>query len=279
MIETQFRKDDLPKHRTLYRYDEAGRHVKTVEMNPDGSQRDSEVCHHKGEGRKSMVRFLDPKMTGASCMYGVEGSEIAYPANGATTMTTMYDESDRPVEVQFRDASDQLLQRIIMTRDNAGRVASEEMRMNGPTAFPGLAEKLESAPFKDRARIGALVGELMGSRDGFSKTTYAYDEKGRILERCTSMLSLGGERTTFRYDEHGNPIETTTEQDSLERSFGEYGEMRTVDRDSHTQQFRFQYQYDAQGNWTERVVLDRLEANGEFQPSHIEHREITYWDP
>jgi hypothetical protein len=40
---------------------------------------------------------------------------------------------------------------------------------------------------------------------------------------------------------------------------------------------RFEYRYDAQGNWTERVVSYRLEPNPDFQRSNVERREITYY--
>ena len=41
-------------------------------------------------------------------------------------------------------------------------------------------------------------------------TTYAYDQKGRRIERQMRMGDLGGHLTTSRYDDHDNPIEETT---------------------------------------------------------------------
>ncbi len=277
LTEIQFRKNDQQVHHTLYSYDETGRHLRTIEVNPDGSQRDLEACYYQGEGRKK-VRFLHPEMTDVACTYSVEGSEIAYPANGATRMTTIYDQSDRPAEVHFHDASDQLIQRIFITRDEAGRLSTEEMRQRGQVPFPGLEEKLESSSPEDRARLRAALSKLMCPADAFSKTTYTYDEKGRLQERNTSLLSLGGHRTTFQYDEHDNPIETTTREDSREKGIDEHGELRIIERSFQKQHIRFQYQYDAWGNWTERIVLCRLGAKDDFQRANIERREITYWN-
>ena len=38
----------------------------------------------------------------------------------------------------------------------------------------------------------------------------------------------------------------------------------------------FQYQYDKQGSWTERVIWGRLEPNPNFECRNVERREITY---
>lgn len=276
LIEIQFRTNDLSLHRTFYSYDNAGRHVRTVIVNPDGSQRDSEACYYEGGGRKTKVHFLDPQMPNVTYTYGVEGSEQTYGAPGATTMTTVYDENDLPAEALFYDAHNTLLRQITFIRDYAGRLAGEEMRLHGQVPFPELHEKLKSSSPEDRARVNAMLAQLLGSAQTFSKTTYLYDEKGRILERNMGMLGLGGERTTFRYDEYENPIEEACEHDSREQDIDEHGESHTVARDSHTQHFHLQYQYDARGNWTERVTWSRTEPGPDFQRSHVKRREITY---
>jgi YD repeat-containing protein len=59
-------------------------------------------------------------------MYGVEGTDVAYSAPGATTSTTTYDEHDRPSEVTFHDANGALVSRIVFSRDQDGRVASDQ---------------------------------------------------------------------------------------------------------------------------------------------------------
>jgi hypothetical protein len=40
---------------------------------------------------------------------------------------------------------------------------------------------------------------------------------------------------------------------------------------------RFEYQYDAYGNWTERVVWARMEPDSDERRSNIERRAITYY--
>ena len=242
-------------------------------MKPDGSRREWEECHYETDGGKKKVCFLDPDMANANCMHAVEGSGVGHTTNGATKMTTIYDQSGRPTEAHFHDASDQLLQRIVVTRDDAGRMVTEEVRLQGQFPFTGCThgctmqgagsdQGVERLPQEDRAKIEAMLKELMGPADLLSKTTYSYDEKGRLLERTTSMLGMAADRSTFRYDEHDNTIATTEED-------GSGGSRRD---------FRMQYQYDAWGNWTERIVSS-LQTDGHFQPFHVERHEITYWDP
>ena len=43
------------------------------------------------------------------------------------------------------------------------------------------------------------------------------------------------------------------------------------------QHVRFEYRYDAHGNWTERVVWQRTEPNADERRSNIERRTIDYY--
>jgi len=58
------------------------------------------------------------------------------------------------------------------------------------------------------------------------------------------------------------------------------GDDGTVERGTpefHRSQTRFDYKYDAQGNWIERVTLQRFESNPDFTFGSIERREIAYY--
>ena len=124
--------------------------------------------------------------------------------------------------------------------------------------------------------MAELLAKVFGPSRSFSRTTYSYDEHGLPVERATEMGLLGGERSAFRYDAHGNPIEESTAQEDREFEADEQGELHVTKERSHTQHTRFQYQYDKQGNWTERVVWGRLEPNPNFERRNVERREITY---
>jgi hypothetical protein len=55
------------------------------------------------------------------------------------------------------------------------------------------------------------------------------------------------------------------------------GTVKSEDRPSPVQHVRFEYQYDAYGNWTERVVSQRMEPNTDERPSNVERRTIAYY--
>jgi hypothetical protein len=54
------------------------------------------------------------------------------------------------------------------------------------------------------------------------------------------------------------------------------GVVKTEERKSHVQNVRFVYRYDTHGNWTERIVSQRMEPNADERSSNIERRAITY---
>ncbi len=264
---TQF--NEGPIDRIAYFYDAAGRHVRTLQRSHDGTETVTETCTYDASGRKTKVRFLGVR--GANTGYGIEGSEQAYPAPGATTMTTTYGEADLPSKVVFQDANRNSVTEVVFTRDNAGKLLSEEMHSNGVTQFPDFLDK---TPPEQRERMAALLKKVFG--EPYSRTAYAYDPQGRMIERTMKMGSLSEDRTTYRYGDREDPIEETTEHKNREARINENGAVDyTADR-IIVQHNRFEYVYDAHGNWTEKTASYQIDPNPDFQRSNIERRTITY---
>ncbi len=214
LVEVQFWMNDGPMSKVLHSYDDAGRPLHTVNVAQDRTVRESETYRYDGGGRKTKVQLVDC----ANCFYGFEGTEHAYGAPGAATMTVTYDERDQPADVLFHDPDHNLLQRVVFTRDRDGRLVSEEI-VRGEL----LQNALDSAPPEERARANALLATVFGPDQTLSRTTYAYDQRGRRVERRTRMGTLGENRTTFRYDDYDNPVEETTEDRSREVNIDENG--------------------------------------------------------
>jgi YD repeat-containing protein len=84
---------------------------------------------------------------------------------------------------------------------------------------------------------------------------YEYDSSGR----CTAMRTDFGEghafESTFFYDDRDNMIEFNSSE--------------------HHQ--RFEYAYDSQGNWTERVTWNWDKAKSEYVKASVERRRIEYF--
>jgi hypothetical protein len=77
--------------------------------------------------------------------------------------------------------------------------------------------------------------KLFGPDKPMMSTTYAYDQKGRRIERHMRMGDLGGHRTTFRYDDSDNAIEETTVDTTREMQIDNEGNLRSAKETTHTQ--------------------------------------------
>ena len=258
--ESHFWLNDGPIDRTLYSYDEAGRHVRTVQLTHDGTRTDSAICSYDAGGTKTMVRFLG--LFGANVAYNIEGTDRAYSAPGAATMTTTCDGQHLPIKVVFQDANQTPLRIVVFVRDGAGRILNEEMQF------------LDLAGLADSEGTASMFKKVFG--ETFSSTKYVYDTQGRLLERTNRMGGLGEDHTTYRYDAHDDPIEETAEHTNREANLDEHGIVHYSSEHRSVQHNRFDYRYDPRGNWTERIVSIRLEPNPGFQRSNIERRAITY---
>jgi hypothetical protein len=284
VAESNFWMNDGPIDRTVYFYDEAGRHIRTMQLNRDGTQTVLEVCSYDADGWKTKLRFLFPcepdsgckpgNACGASTRYGIEGTDTAYGAPGATTMTIMYDERNLPAKVLFHDANHHPLTCVTFQRDSAGRLLSEEMQQGERSPFQDI---MDQAPPERREQLAAMFKQVLG--ETVSNTTYAYDAEGRLVKREQRMGGLGGDSTTYRYDAHDDPVEETVEYRSREGSLDETGNVHYSSDRVIVQHNRFEYRYDAHMNWTERIVSFRPESEPDFQRSNIERRAITYYAP
>lgn len=283
LAESQCWSNDLLTRRVVHTYDASGRSVSAATVDAAGARHETERCRYDENGRKTKVVFLTvPDTGGVSCstgscgtMYSVEGTDVAYSAPGATTITTLYDEHERPSEVVFRDASNAAINRVVFARDPDGRVLSERMEFTDLGGLLGPAVDA-TLPSDERAALMELVKAAFDGQM-FSHATYAYDEKGRRVETTRRMGKLSEERVTVRYDDFDNPVDEVRSDVSREMRMDD-GVVKNEESRSHVQHVRFDYRYDAHGNWTERVVLHRSGPDADERPSNIERRTIAYYE-
>ena len=279
VIESQEWMDDGPKTRRLYSYDDRGRLAATMLVTLDGTRRQIETCQYDSTGRKTKVVNLGTEQPGIRIdAYGVEGTELAYGAPHAATLTTVYDDRELPSEASFHDANGNLVRRIVFSRDSEGRVLTETGFFGGETPFPdGLNHASASnIPIGERAQMASLLKTVFAEQV-FSSVAYAYDPQGRLVERVVRMGALSEQRTTFQYDEHDNPIAESLENRDREMGIRD-GAIVSNDKEPLAQHHRFDCEHDDYGNWTERIVWSRIDSQAEFRRSNIERRTITYYD-
>src|SRR6266487_590192 len=268
VTEDQWWSNGILTRRVVHTYDASGRSASAATVDVDGTKHDTERSQYDENGRKTKVVFLPVQETsGATCstgscgtMYGVEGTDVAYSAPGATTSATIYDEHERPSEIVFNDASNALVSRVVFSRDHEGRVLSERMEFASTGGLVGAAIDA-NMPTDERASLMDLLKTVFEDHT-FSLATYAYDEKGHRTETVRRMGTLSEERVSVRYDDFDNPVEEVRSDVSREMRMDD-GVVKTEDKPSHVQHVRFEYQYDAHGNWTERIVSHRLEPNAD----------------
>lgn len=273
--ELRFRINGAQVSDAIYSYDGSGRSVRIVSVNQDGTRRKSQADGRGPNGRSRKGSVIPRQAQDAEHASAMEGVEQVYGTRGARTIATFYDAGGRPDEVLVYDGKFRLLRRLILERDAAGRLVREEMRFGEQAQFPGAPTEFDSVPRKARDATAALLANLFGCS---RVTRYVYDLKGRLVERRTRMGDLAGCLTTLGYDDHDNKIEEITEDASRDLQIDEEWNMQPAKERSYRRELRFEYTYDAQGNWTQRVAWIRLE-DADFQRVKVERRQITYYRP
>jgi hypothetical protein len=278
LMEQEFWSDDGPRSRVVYSYDARGRLAAAEAVAPDGTQREAETYRYDATGRKVKVTLLAHDPTGSATCYALEGTEQSYGAPGAVTLTVAYDDRELPAEARFDDADGALVRRIVFSRDQEGRLLSEVEHFGGESPFPEFPADVNNIPAKDRASMAAALKRAFEDRV-FCRTAYAYDTKGRLLERTIYMGTLSEDRTTFQYRDYDDPIAETSSSRNHRVALDDDGVVSTTEEQPGVQQYnRYDYQYDSHGNWTERVLSYRIDSEAEFQRSNIERRTFEYYE-
>jgi FKBP-type peptidyl-prolyl cis-trans isomerase 2 len=258
ILETRHQINDGTVSRNIHSHDGARRLARIMVIDQSGNRSDSEIDRYDPSGRKNENSVSSESGRQRVLLSGYRrGAAEWFGASGAATMTTVYDEHDQAAEVLVHDATHRLLRRMTMTRDSAARVEKEEVVAGTTPVFPEIENNLKDASQEDRESLKAPLAVAFGTNNVLLTTTYAYDQKGRRVERIVRMGLLSEDRTTFRFDDHDNPIEEISS--------------------SHKEHARSIYKYDAEGNWTEREVWTILEPKPDFQRSNVERRQITYY--
>ena len=257
---------------TVYSYDEKKR---LLTIRSSNSPDDPITFHYDEHGRKTKVQVSRPEDYRPNVAQAGSPFEVAdLPPNlpGGGTATTIYDEQDRPVEVQVRDEKGELISKALRTYDREGQVTEEKQVLASPEMM---------IPADARAQLlqesGASIEELrehltnlMGGQAGPYSIVYSYDSQGRQTRLRRRIFNREQEIETT-YNEHGDKASEITRTISVGGSGDEppgpleYSEAR------------YTYQYDDYGNWTEQSVSYRSSPDGAFQSSLETRRTLTYY--
>ncbi len=258
---------------TVYSYDE---HGKLLRITNSGSPDNPIVFRYDEAGRKTKVEHL--RASDYRANVGIVGSPFDFeqaPATlpGGGTTTTIYDDLDRPIAIQTRDAHGQLVRRALRSYDDQGRVIDEKQILASPEML--IPAEMRTKVLQDSgASLEQLRQELsrvMGGQDGPVSLHYSYDEKGQVKQTIRRVFNEE-ETIDAEYNEYGDKVKEITRtkqvggtEDGVPSARLPYSEVR------------YSYEYDSHANWVHQTITYRHSVDGAFQTSTDTRREISYY--
>ena len=257
-----------------YEYDSEGRLVRMVARTSDGRDRIAESYEYDATGRKKKTLYVDVTAQSSDTMYfwGVEDTDCAYSAPGATALTTLYNMHDQPTELLFHDKDGRTLSRVEFVYDDTGNLVEEAQTM-AADVLP--AEMLAALTSGELETMRALLGA------GAARRQHCYDARGLRIETHTRMFgALGRDSKRMTYNHQGDQIEEMSEYEQRDFSIDDRGRLSSdpTKESVSRSEARFRYDYDVRGNWIKKAVEARSGADAEFSLSSVEQRTIDYYD-
>lgn len=210
-----------------------------------------------GGGRKTRVRTsraedYRPNTSAGGSPFSIADRRPNLPGGGTTT--TYYDEQDRPVVAEVRDAQGGFVMRAERLYDKDGRIAEEKLSMLDPAAF---------FPGDLYSRIPLGKRSILAPGDRTVKFTY---DSENCAVRAETREPGRDEVVVTSYNAHCDPEIEIVTRDLAEPNLGEaYYEVR------------YAYQYDQTGNWTEKAAERRLSSEGPWEPTVTIRRTLEYF--
>ena len=275
LLKTAWGKEGEPATETVNSYDDQGRLLQTT----DSGKPDNPVTFRYDEqGRKTKVQVSRPADYRPNTGFAGSPFEVADMAPnlpGGGTATTVYDEHDRPAEVQVRDAHGELVSRTVRIYDTQGRVTEEKQILDNPeTIIPAEHRaKILEASGASLAELREQLTKVMGGQAEPFSTAFSYDAQGRVKQTRRRIFNEEEEIETT-YNEHGDKATEITRSTLI----GGDNEPSAADRGlPRYSEVRHSYQYDDHGNWTEEIVSYRSSPSGAFESSSGRRRTLAYY--
>ena len=261
---------------THYSYDQEGRLQK---ITTDGRDETPVSFRYDERGRKTKIeisRAEDYRPNTAIGGSPFEAAERAPNLPGGGSATTIYDEQDRPSEVEVRDAGGELVSHAVRTYDAQGHVIEEKLILDNLVSMFSLEAKakiLEEPGFSAdqlERELHEQMTKLMGGQSESYSVSYGYDSGGRLIHSSRRIFNQSDEIETT-YNEHGDV------ESEITRSRRSTTENDSTSGGPAYSEVRHSYQYDEYGNWTENAVSHRSSSDTAFQASGLIKRSLMYY--
>jgi hypothetical protein len=214
----------------------------------------------------------------ASALGPFEALDLPPNLPGGGTATIIYDEQDRPTEVEQRDAKGELVMHATRTYDSQGRVLAEKqihdsfVAMFASEAQEKILQESGLSPEQLATVVQADLSKLMGGHTEAYTISYAYDVHGRLSHTSRRIFNQQDEIDTT-YNDHGDVDSEITRSTEIPNADG----MPPDAGRSPYSEVRYSYQYDEHANWTEKTTAYRSSPDENFQSSSRIKRTLTYY--
>jgi YD repeat-containing protein len=264
---------------TTYSYDRQGR-LRNVS---DADRPDSPATFsYDDRGRKSEIQIFRPadyrpNTAAAGSPFEAVGMVPNLPDGGS--VTTIYDEHDRPTEVRVRNTNDELVNRAVRTYDAQGQVLEEKQILDNPELmFPpeARARMLDESglsPDDLRKELHTQITKFMAGQSGPYSVSYSYDTHGRLSHTSRRIFNSVDEIETT-YNERGD-IESEITRSS--RLGGQTDPATPAAGPPPFSEVRYSYKYDHRNNWIGKSISSRSSPDAAFESSTAVKRTVTYY--
>jgi YD repeat-containing protein len=264
-----------PVSETKYNYDEKGRII-SITGDPLGTS----TFEYDDNGRKTRIVSSPSKPLvpeGTQYMFPMPETEDPYlpiPTGGHVKIS--YNEQDQPVEWQVSDANGDLTNRLIRTYDANSRVVEIRYTLeNFLFSLPAESQQQIMAEPGAAEEMAAQLTKLLGEQRNFTRTTYAYDAGGRLIEQHHYIGHSMDQTTKITYNDHSDKLEehTFTTGDLNPPRDSQSRELQSAAPPAQESQVRYSYKYDTFGNWTEQAISSSTSPNY----ATVTRRSIIYY--
>jgi len=243
--------------KSVYLYDSADRLVEMSSYSAEEQHTGKRTFNYHPNGKKAEELFFDylehKPNTGYS--YDVDANadyDHLFNANGARVIKTLFDLGGNPRELHFLAEKGELLNKVVFTTDDAGRIVKDAQYAGKELPFE-IPEGTEIPP---------EIAQLFNRDTPLFHSELVYDEEGRKTEDRTYFGDSLITRRTLTYNIDGEPIEEAIYEAS--------GNLQSKTRQ--------EYEYDHMGNWIRKLVLSWSKEKVNFEPSVVYGRTIKYYE-